>query len=39
MKINNLPHKSDGKDSSKRLTMQLGERFPVIDRRKFMRWN
>ena len=39
MEINNLPYKSDGKDSSKRLTTQLGERFTVIDRRKFMRWN
>ena len=37
MEINNLPYKSDGKDSSKRLTMQLGERFTGIDRRKFMR--
>ena len=39
MEINNLPYKSDGKDSSKRFTMQLGERFTVIDGRKFMRWN
>ena len=39
METNNLPYKSDGKDSSKRLTMQLGERFTGIDRRKFMRWN
>ena len=37
MEINNLPYKSDGKDSSKRLTTQLGERFTGIDRRKFMR--
>ena len=39
MEINNLPYKSDGKDSSKRLTTQLGEIFTGIDRRKFMRWN
>ena len=31
MEINNLPYKFDGKDSSKRLTMQLGERFTGID--------
>ena len=37
MEINNLPYKSDRKDSSKQLTMQLGERFTGIDRRKFMR--
>ena len=37
MEINNLPYKSDGKDSSKWFTMQLGERFTGINRRKFMR--
>ena len=37
MEINNLPYKSDGKDSSKRLTTQLGEIFTGIDQRKFMR--
>ena len=37
MEINNLPYKSDRKNSSKRLTTQLGERFTGIDRRKFMR--
>ena len=37
MEINNLPYKSDGKDSSKRLTTQLGERLTGIDRREFMR--
>ena len=31
MEINNLPYKSDGKDSSERLTTQLEERFTVID--------
>ena len=39
MEINNLPYKSDRKYGSKRLTMQLGERFTGIDQRKFMRIN
>ena len=39
MEINNLPYKSDGKDSSKLLTTRPGERFTGIDRMKFMRWN
>ena len=37
MEINNLPYKPDGKDSSKRLTTPLGERFTGNDRRKLIR--